>query len=294
MRLLGVLFLALTFAAHADAEVVMARIAAHPALWTVRSPTATIYLFGSIHLLPENITWHDPKLDAALDAADTFVFETPLDEQGAAGVADFVRANGKLPAGTTLRALLPEKTRAAYAAALEEVHLTPDALDTDRPWLAAIVIDVSWLQTLHYVMADGVDRQLYAFALAHHRAVRTFETPAQQLQLFLPKNQPQEVAEFAASLKNFRTDQNTIGAMVDAWGAGDVAKVGRLMNAQLAEVPGEKKLLIDDRNRAWIRTLDEMLAQKTVAFVTVGTGHLAGPQGVPALLRRQGYRVEGP
>jgi uncharacterized protein YbaP (TraB family) len=37
-----------------------------------------------------------------------------------------------------------------------------------------------------------------------------------------------------------------------------------------------------------------MLKEKHVFFITVGAGHLTGPTGVPALLRKDGFKVEGP
>src|SRR5207253_2543454 len=68
-RLIGSLalavFLATAPAAAAEAPPVIATIKAHPALWTVRSAKGTAYLFGSVHLLPPNIDWHSPDVDAA-------------------------------------------------------------------------------------------------------------------------------------------------------------------------------------------------------------------------------------
>ena len=75
-------------AAPGPAQVQIAKIAAHPALWTVHSKSATVYLFGSIHLLPDNVSWHTPEIDRAMAASSTFVFEAPLDEQGKAEVAE--------------------------------------------------------------------------------------------------------------------------------------------------------------------------------------------------------------
>ena len=285
---------ALLFSASAQAQVQLATIAAHPALWTVHSPTATVTLFGSIHLLPANVQWHTLAIDRAMEGADTFVFEAPLDDAGKAAVADFVRKNGALPAGTTLRSLLPKETLADYGRALTIAHLAPEQLDGERPWLAAIVIDVSYLQQMHYVVADGVDQQVYAYAKAHNKTVHNFETPEQQLSMFMPKNKSLEIAEFETDLKEFQTEQSGIGAMVDAWGEGDAKRVGRLVNKELDSAPDVRKILLDDRNKAWIKQLDEMLASHGTYFVTVGTGHLVGPKGVPALLRARGYRVDGP
>jgi uncharacterized protein YbaP (TraB family) len=229
-----------------------------------------------------------------MDSAGTFIFEAPLDEAGKAAVADFVRKYGSLPAGTTLRSLLSAKTLADYERALAATNLSPDTLDGERPWLAAIVLDVAYLQQMHYVVADGVDQQVFAFATAHQKTVQTLETPEQQLSLFMPKDRKLEIAEFDVEMKDLRSEADTIGAMVDAWGAGDAKAVGHLMNEDLESEPGAKKLLIDDRNKAWIKTLDRLLAEPGIYFMTVGTGHLVGPTGVPALLRKQGYRVDGP
>ncbi len=284
----------LCFSGAASADERVGKIAAHPALWTVRSTASTVYLFGSIHLLPANLSWRTPQIDRALDAAGTFVFEAPIGGTGRAEIADFIRRNGSLPKGTTLRALLSKKTLTDYEHALALAHLAPAALDGDRPWLAALILDVAYLQQLHYLAADGVDQQIFALAQTEKKAVRYFETPTQQLSLFMPKNKKLEMAEFEIGLREFQSEQNGIGAMTDAWGAGDVKTVGRLMNKDLEHEPGAKKLLIDDRNRAWIKNLDEMLAAPGIYFVTVGAGHLVGRAGIPALLRAQGYRVEEP
>ena len=278
----------------AFAQVQLATIPAHPALWTVHSKTATVYLFGSIHLLPPNVNWHTPEIDKAMESAATFYFEAPLDPAGQAEIADFVRKNGLLPDGTTLRSLLDRKMLADYLRACTKAQMAPELLDRERPWLAAIALDVAYLQQMHYVVADGVDQQVYAFASAHGRTVHAFETPAEQLSLFMPKDQKLELEEFDVEMRELQTEQETIGAMVDAWSDGDARKVGELMNKDMEDEPDAKKILIDDRNKHWIKALDAVLAGTGVTFVTVGAGHLAGPKGVPALLRAEGYSVEGP
>jgi uncharacterized protein YbaP (TraB family) len=39
-------------------------------------------------------------------------------------------------------------------------------------------------------------------------------------------------------------------------------------------------------------TLDALLTRKTRAFVVVGAAHLIGPDGLLALLKAKGYKVE--
>ncbi|MGH6877578.1 MAG: TraB/GumN family protein [Rhizomicrobium sp.] len=270
---------------------VMAAIKAHPALWTVRSGTATAYLFGSIHLLPPNIDWHSRAIDAAVAASDIFVFEAPLGQSGEQQTVSFVRANGMLAPDTSLPSLLDARARRDYRAAILAAHVPPDSLVHLQPWLAAIVLQTHLLESLHYSPSSGVDRQLWAYATARKKQIETFETVDEQLALLMPKNPKVEMEEFDASLKEVRSDTSEIGALVDAWCDGRMGDVAKLMNEGLSATPGAMKLLIDDRNARWVNRLAGMLSEHHTYFVTVGAGHLAGPRGVPALLGARGYRV---
>jgi uncharacterized protein YbaP (TraB family) len=53
-------------------------------------------------------------------------------------------------------------------------------------------------------------------------------------------------------------------------------------------------MLLDDRNQHWLLKIEAMLKEKHVFFVTVGAGHLTGAAGLPSLLRKAGYTVDGP
>ena len=58
--------------------VAPARTGDGPALWKLADEDTTIYLFGTIHLLPENFAWRTPALDQAIAASDSLVLETVL------------------------------------------------------------------------------------------------------------------------------------------------------------------------------------------------------------------------
>jgi uncharacterized protein len=56
------------------------------------------------------------------------------------------------------------------------------------------------------------------------------------------------------------------------------------------ELENQQELLLNQRNRRWIPLLEGQMAEKPT-FVAVGAAHLAGEQGVIALLRKQGYTL---
>ena len=53
---------------------------ARPALWSVSDADTTVYLFGTIHLLPDNYQWRTPKLDQAVGGSQQLVIETIVDD----------------------------------------------------------------------------------------------------------------------------------------------------------------------------------------------------------------------
>ena len=57
LRLLAALLLTLLAATSSHAE---------PALWVASSPTATVYLFGTVHMLKQDLPWRSPRIDHAI------------------------------------------------------------------------------------------------------------------------------------------------------------------------------------------------------------------------------------
>ncbi|MDZ4271231.1 MAG: TraB/GumN family protein, partial [Erythrobacter sp.] len=65
---------------HAATEAaVPATVGNGPAMWKVADEDTTIYLFGTVHVLPEGIDWYDATIADALSGSDIIVTEIPMD-----------------------------------------------------------------------------------------------------------------------------------------------------------------------------------------------------------------------
>ncbi len=268
--------------------------AASPSLWHVKGEQGQVYLFGSVHVLPPEVKWRMARIQIALERSDVFVFEVPEDAGAVAQLRGLIQTQGYLPAGQTLRGQLHPAALPDYDAALKNSGLDAGAVEHERPWLAGIQMMFAEMAKLSFAAGNGVDTILMAEALKKHREVRYLETIADQFALLAPDDRTLEVQEFEAGLKDLRDVAGGIEPMVRAWSNGDQAKLDELINGDLDEFPQARKQLLDDRNKRWVPQIEAMLKEKHTFFITVGAGHLTGPQGVPALLRKAGYTVEGP
>jgi uncharacterized protein YbaP (TraB family) len=305
LRLLSPVLLAAALClpqAAASADPCAHEVQAHPALWTVHGPKGTAYMLGSVHILPPCINWKTREIMAAMKRADVFVFEIPLDHrqqdtvEAQAIQRAFMDHNGMLPPGQSLRALLPANMTAKYDIALDKLQLAPNYVDRLKPWLVSTIFETAQFVRSEARAENGIDVRVYAMADDMHKKTRGFETLEDQLAVVT--HQEERVGLSALAQEISETMDDVQGKMMDElvsdWVRGDVAAMGRINNAAFDKDPALKKAMLDDRNARWVGELKKMLEQDQVYFITVGTAHLIGPGGVPALMRAAGYAVDGP
>jgi uncharacterized protein YbaP (TraB family) len=87
-----------------------------------------------------------------------------------------------------------------------------------------------------------------------------------------------------------RAERDVI-AMTAAWSRGDVDALAKIVNEDVDRVPAARKALLTDRNRRWSAWVEQRLNRPGTVLMAVGAGHLAGDDGVPAMLAAEGYKV---
>ena len=63
---------------------------------------------------------------------------------------------------------------------------------------------------------------------------------------------------------------------------------------QQSEAPEWHEAAVTQRNRRWAERVEKLLRGEGDILIVVGALHLVGEDGLPALLRAKGLRVEGP
>lgn len=268
-------------------EVPQAASTVRPALWKVADEDTTIWLFGTIHVLPGDVRWYAGPVASAFDGAQELVTEIPIDNTGESqGV---IERKSLREDGRTLRETLYPDQRQAYDGAMASLGIPPEAFDNNDAWLAALMLTLIPLKEAGYSTESGIDAQVATKARARHMANHAFETAELQIDLFdnLPEQTQQAyLAEVIKALPTVRTD---IDAMVAAWKSGDAERLAQLLNEDESD-PHMRKVLITDRNAAWAKWLKERLDTPGTVFVAVGAGHLAGTGSVQDQLAAAGVR----
>ncbi|WP_201315570.1 TraB/GumN family protein [Dyella sp. EPa41] len=261
---------------------------ATPGLWVVRQGEATIYLFGTVHLLPSDTHWSSPALDQALAESQRLSIEIVDDDSPA--MQALVMQHG-VDFGHPLSTKLGDGDMQRLEKAAEEAKVPGGvaALQPMRPWLAALTLTVAPLVQAGMDPSQGVDKQLKARMQEAGKPVDGLETSEKQIRMLADLPEPMQLDFLRQSFKEVADGPAKLRELVDAWRRGDTDAIAKVEDEDLRkESPMLYQRLIVERNQAWARTIAERLKQPGVSFIAVGAGHLAGPDSVQAQLRKLG------
>jgi len=261
---------------------------ARPALWSVNGPNGErAWLFGTIHALDRPAQWRTPTVEKALSASDMIVVEVRDVADDAAMREAFTRL-ARRPGLPPLAARVAPEHRQALDRLARQAGLDGAAGGRDiETWAAALML--ARAESPEMDERNGIDRAV--IASARGRPVVELEGAAGQLAIFdrLPEREQRDlltlVLEDAGALDTDDPD------LARAWREGDMATIeAETRNGLLAD-PELRAALFTGRNRAWAKRLAGTLSRGKSPFVAVGAAHMAGDEGLPAILGQMGFRV---
>ena len=263
---------------------------AEPALWEVSGGERTVWLFGSVHLLPEGGFTVGDALADALGEAERVCLEIDTGAEDEAATTAVTLARAVDPEGRDLFELLgPDAERVREAA--EDAGVPLDALALFEPWFAGLTVSVMALQAHGYDVQHGVEQIIQAAAQDAGLPACGLETLDGQLGLLdgLPGTLQNEI--LLQALEEAASIESLIEPMLDAWRDGDEAGLERSLEDDFEGYPELADVLIYRRNARWAEQVSGMLEGDEDVLVVVGAMHLVGERGLPALLADRGFRV---
>lgn len=265
-----------------------------PAMFVAKDEDTTVYLFGSMHMLPENVDWRTDAFDKALEEADAVYFEVPMTPEFQMQAAAKMMQVGRLPQGESLMDDLDEQQTERFKKLCAAIGAPAETVAGFKPGTAAVLLSGAMFQDMQLKAEEGVELKVAEEARKRKLDLRGFETLDEQVELMF--NMPEDIG--MTMLKSMLDDsmeegQKELRALYEAWSTGDMDEVLDIVDDMADDSQALYDRLLINRNKNWVEQLDKIMDEQAGEFlVVVGAGHLPGDEGVVELLKKAGTDVE--
>ncbi len=292
-KTLGIAAIAVLVASIALSAVPKSQLAGkgvRPALWKLADADTTIYLFGTIHVLPRDYRWSTKTFEAAAAQSQELVLEV-ADLGDQAKTAEIFTRLAVSPNLPPVLDRVPAEKRHELSAMIKKSGMPAAGLDRFESWAVAITLSATMLRDLDVSPDDGVERLLTKQFEAARKPISGLETSEWQLGLFDALPVPAQDSFLAGVIDESEDPRKELAAMLKAWSTGDTKAIALTFDDETKLTPELTEVLLHRRNANWTEWLIKRLDKPGVVMVAVGAGHLAGPGSVQQLLAKRGIKI---
>jgi uncharacterized protein YbaP (TraB family) len=261
-------------------------------LWKATKDGRTVYLYGTIHVAQRSWMFPGPHVMHAVLASDTLALE--LDPTDPDIVARLQKAILRQPDSPTLPEAIERRLQAQMAVAC----VAPESLAPMRAEMQAVSIEVLQGRTFGLYPDFGIDVFLAGLGRGLKKPIRSLETPESQAALLVsddPAETARSVGGLLDELEGGKGPQ-LLQRLAGDWQRGDLDDLDAYASwCGCLETPEQRAdfvKLVDDRNPLMADKIVQWHAEGRQLFVAVGTLHMIGRGGLPALLKARGFQVE--
>lgn len=254
-------------------------------VWKVTGPNGgTLYLGGSVHALRSTDYPLPSAYNRAFDASSRLVLED--DPKVSASTLQRFFRSGNYPKGDSLKNHLDPRTY-DYLRRVFALAKVPEAKFAKvRPWM---LITILWAPSTNQL---GVEAFLIRRAHANGKPISGLESFREHEEIISGLSDHQAEMVLLITFIPQPEGSATRKRLMDAWHHGDADTIARIEHESSHDFPSFEQRLIGARNRNWIPKIEGYLKSGKTYFVVAGAAHMGGPEGVIALLKARGCRVE--
>jgi uncharacterized protein len=262
-------------------------------VWVATSDTGgKLYLCGTIHILRESDYPLAPAYEAAYADAQKLVFELPPGSGSGGDMNAQMQKLAALPKGATLEDIIGKEMAASVFTWAGKRRIPTASVSGYQPWYVALMIAAVEYGELGAQPDKGVDSYFESRAAHDKKPGEGLETVAFQIGLFSRLTAVQQKELLQQTLQEVKTIPEEFSKMIAAWKEGDLVALHEMLFREAARYPDLMNIFLLDRNKTWIKHLDESLKKGERVMLLVGAGHLTGKEGLIELLKAKGYQVE--
>ena len=292
-------------------EVVITGEHEGPRLWKVHKDNDhVLWILGTVTPLPKKMIWQADTVEAILQQSQEVVPAWPALGIGAnpfTALRVWIQWHSmqKIPDRMDLQQVLPPDLYKRFSALKERYAPRDSRLNELRPAFAAERLLDEALEASGLTMHNEVQQTVLKLARKQgvkvHQDKLKVEHPVDVLKDVGKTPLTGEIACLEAVVGRLETDLGPMQARARAWALGDVDELRRLIHPDdrtacitAVSTSDRVRTLIARAQDDWFVSVEDALQHNRSTLAVQSMDRLLGDNGTLAILRKQGYQVEGP
>lgn len=275
-----------------------------PAMWLLQDEDTTIYLLGTVHMLPEGFRWRNAQLDSIVAEVDELVLESS-DADAGASMAQLDSKFARLLENRTPTSLQLSPAARTNWRRLVELSGRPFEYVDQMPLMMVLMgFGMTGTELGPSSYEWGVETVLEREFAESDRPISSIEDTGRVMMSLYRISDDLVLSDLERDLLRWdgRDTDVFFGEVPDpadvtdwelehSWARGEVEEEMDfgITDAKLALA--FHRVLLTNRNRRWAAWLDERLESPGNILVAVGAGHFEGEDSVLFMLRERGLEA---
>jgi uncharacterized protein YbaP (TraB family) len=254
-------------------------------LWTVtgKGLSAPSYVYGTIHMICKEDFMFSSTLQDKFSEATNVYLELDMDDPSMM----LKMASLAILKGNTLQDLMTKEEYDMLSRYVKDSLGMPMMLFNRMKPIT--LMSMLYTRMLPCSSSESYEMKFVELAKASKKEIKGLETVEEQMGVFDKIPDSTEADMILEMIRTMDQQRKDLQVMINAYKNEDLQKLANQMSTS-PEWKGFEDVLLVNRNRNWIPTMEAAMQQGTQLFA-VGAGHLAGKDGVINLLRKAGYTV---
>ncbi len=276
-----------------------------PPLWKVTDPDSgnSIYLLGTIHMLPKDVSDYPSDLMDIYNGCDSIAVEYDITALSTDVNAQMEYLNGMIyKDGSTIKEHISVETYNKAKEYFDSIGAYSEMLDqyTAGYWINQL--QTVMLLRLENMNLSGTDTYFISKAKEDGKEIINIEELSMQteaLNAYSDDYADFNISEMIDNINDINDFAESYSELYNMWakGSGDIPID---METDLEELPDDLKddyeayvnIILDDRNQYMAEKASSYIKEDKNCLFMVGTAHYSGTTGVDDLLEKMGYAVE--
>lgn len=260
-------------------------------IYKIRGETNTVYILGSLHALAEEYYPLTRAFSYAYYDSQKLVFEIDPEILFSKESQTKRENYSTFQNGMTLKKALSSKTYRRLKKQLLKMGINIEDIQNYKPWKAYLIASGGLDSSKDFRPDLGIEMYFYQRAKDAGKPIGGLETPKDQWDAFDNLTFKEQEALIIEVLKDRTKLEKDFVQLVKSWHQGDLEGMAKHVETYKT-FPKYYHGILVRRNHNWVPKIEKFLKDTKNYFVIVGVAHLAGEDGLLALLKEKGYELE--